>query len=151
MKEASRTTSRLGPGPWIPVSSAPCTYLEGTQAQLEHQPLPLADILRGEGEDRVMDPKQRDEQQGGPRQPPVGREEDVRSGGHQRLGQSRGGQRTPVPTLFFLPRALSMEPPSGFSPHTQGLGGEVANRAHIPEFPGRLWGDSPQSAGLLSL
>ena len=40
-------------------------YLEVTQAQLKHQPLPLADILWGEGEHRVMNTEQGDEEERG--------------------------------------------------------------------------------------
>lgn len=45
-------------------------HLEGAQPQFKHQTLPLAHVLGGEGEDRVVDPKERDQQQCGSSQPP---------------------------------------------------------------------------------
>lgn len=45
-------------------------YLEGSKAQLEHKPLPLADIFRREGEHGVVNTKERDEQEGGACQTP---------------------------------------------------------------------------------
>lgn len=55
-------------------------HLEGAQAQLEHESLSLADVLWGEGEDSIVDAKERDEQQGGSGQPPVRIEQDTYSG-----------------------------------------------------------------------
>lgn len=54
----------------IMAPAAGATHLEGAQAQFKHQPLSLAHVLGGEGEDRVVDPKEGDEQQGGAGQPP---------------------------------------------------------------------------------
>lgn len=50
---------------------ADAQYLEGAQAQLKDQSLPLAEILWGEGKNSVVDSEQRDEEQGGARQTPV--------------------------------------------------------------------------------
>jgi len=45
-------------------------YLERSEAQFKDQPLPLADILRREGEHSVVNTKQGNEQEGGARQTP---------------------------------------------------------------------------------
>lgn len=45
-------------------------HLEGSEPQFKHQTLPLAHVLGGEGEDRVVDSEQRDQQQCGSSQPP---------------------------------------------------------------------------------
>ncbi len=50
---------------------ADAQYLEGAQAQLKDQSLPLAEILWGEGKNSVVDSEQRDEEQGGACQTPV--------------------------------------------------------------------------------
>lgn len=48
-----------------------CFHLEGPEAELEHQTLPLADVLWREGEHSVVDPEERDQQQRGAGQPPT--------------------------------------------------------------------------------
>lgn len=53
------------------VTGGTCSaHLEGSEPQFEHQTLPLAHVLGGEGEDRVVDSEQRDQQQRGSSQPP---------------------------------------------------------------------------------
>lgn len=49
----------------------PNAHLEGAKAQFKHQPLLLAHVFRGEGEDGVVDAEERDEQEGGARQTPI--------------------------------------------------------------------------------
>lgn len=56
--------------PRCSAGSAGSAHLEGSQAQFKDQTLPLAHVLGGEGEDGVVDPEQRDEQQRGAGQPP---------------------------------------------------------------------------------
>lgn len=45
-------------------------HLERSEPEFKHQTLPLTDVLRGEGEDRVVDPEERDQQQRGSSKPP---------------------------------------------------------------------------------
>lgn len=66
---AAGPLGRLGWGE-ARAGARPSAHLEGPQPQFEHQTLPLAHVLGGEGEDGVVDPEQRDEQQRGASQPP---------------------------------------------------------------------------------
>lgn len=112
-------SSRPTPSP----RPAPCptrhTYLEGAQPQLEHEPLPLADVLRGEGEHRVVDPEQRDEQQGGPGQPSVGESRASAPGATRARTTAMGGRESQAqPFLLSQSRA----PPSYGTLSLGGLG-----------------------------
>lgn len=70
-------------------------YLKGSQAKLKHESLPLADILRREGEYCVVDSEQWDEQQGGASQPSVRRKQKS-AGGLQSLGAGRAEGLSPA-------------------------------------------------------
>lgn len=111
---------------WLPVSSAlPTrhTYLEGAQPQLKHESFPFTDVLWGEGEHRVVDSEEWDEQQGGPGQPPVGRKQNICAGDFQGSGPEpqRAENSAPVP---YSPSELGpvSTDPSAFSPSASGLG-----------------------------
>lgn len=70
-------------------------YLKGAQPKLKHEPFPLADVLRREGEHGVVDSEQWDEQQGGASQPSVRREQKS-AGGLQSLGAGRAERLSPA-------------------------------------------------------
>jgi len=46
------------------------SHLEGSESELKHQTLSLAEVLRGEGEHSVVNPKERNQQQSRAGQPP---------------------------------------------------------------------------------
>ena len=120
------------------------TYLEGAQTQLKHESLPLADVLRGESKDGVVDSKEWDEQQGGPGEPSVRREQAVYSGGRQGLrpelcrAENHSPSRSSPPALEPLPMDTLRILSQGMGPRGDGQ--------QSPSFQ-----NSPGSSGETSL